>query len=424
MGVRTRDQRGLRRHRFVSGVLVALAVFAVSFFGRELVQPPGYEPSGPLGVLPSILACVALLVCRKWPLTVLCVTAALTLSAIAVSGPIVPSVPAVAFAAYTVTSLDGRGRAWTVCAGVAVVLGVVRMVQDSSAWQEALNVTLVIGLAGALGRVARNRRQRIAEFEERVRHAEHTREEEALRRVAEERLRIARELHDVVGHHIAIINVQATVATHVLGSQPAKAEEALSHVREASRTVLEEISVLLGVLHQPDEDERAPTEPVPSLARLDSLVASFRTAGMPIECTLLGPEVGLPTAVDLAAYRIVQEALTNVAKHAAGASTSVTLVNAPGELRVEVLNERGTVPPSTIGGAGRGIVGMRARVSAVGGRLATGTTPDGGFRVSAVLPVPEREQADDQSRVGRRPGVDPRGVPGADRLRTRPVGGG
>ncbi|GAB3460158.1 sensor histidine kinase [Actinophytocola sediminis] len=421
MGVDTRDQRRLRYYRLVSGGLV---VAAVSFFGWDLLQPHGHEPSGALGAVPSALTGVVLVACRRWPVPVLCVDAALALFVIVVGGPVVPSVPVVAVAAYVVMSLEGRRRSWLVCAGVAMVLGGARLVQDVDAWRDALNAALVIGLAGALGRIARNRRQRIAEFEERVRDAEHMREEEARRRVAEERLRIARELHDVVGHHIALITVQAEVATHVLASQPVQAREALSHVRQASRTVLEEISVLLGVLHQPDENEAAPTEPAPTLARLDSLVASFRTAGMVVAVAWDGPEVALPTAVDLAAYRIVQEALTNIAKHAAGASTSVTLVQEPGELLVEVRNESATATPGTIGGDGRGIAGMRARVGAVGGRLATGATPDGGFLVSAVLPVPEGEQADDQSRAGRRPGADPRGVPGVDRLRTGPVGGG
>jgi signal transduction histidine kinase len=225
---------------------------------------------------------------------------------------------------------------------------------------------------------------------ERAERAERTREEEARRRVAEERLRIARDLHDVVAHHIALVNVQAGVASHVMDKRPDQAKEALSHVREASRTALDELRATVGLLRQSGDPE-APTEPAPGLARLDELADTFRNAGLPVEIARADDGTTLPAALDLAAYRVIQEALTNVRKHAGdGAKAEVSVVRVGAYMEITVLDDgtgEDTGPADAGGPGGHGLLGMRERVTAVGGALTAGPRYGVGFRVHAILPL-------------------------------------
>lgn len=231
---------------------------------------------------------------------------------------------------------------------------------------------------------------------ERAERAERTRDEEARRRVAEERLRIARDLHDVVAHHIALVNVQAGVAAHVMDKRPDQAKEALAHVRDASRSALNELRATVGLLRQSGDPE-APTEPAPGLSVLDELVDTFRHAGLPVEVIVqLGRADGpLPAAVDLAAYRVVQEALTNVRKHAGpGARAEVSVVRVGTSVEVTVLDDGGAPPadpadsaPEPDDSGGHGLLGMRERTGALGGSCFAGPRYGGGYRVHAILPV-------------------------------------
>jgi signal transduction histidine kinase len=224
---------------------------------------------------------------------------------------------------------------------------------------------------------------------ERAERAERTREEEARRRVAEERLRIARDLHDVVAHHIALVNVQAGVAAHVMDKRPDQAKEALAHVREASRSALDELRVTVGLLRQSGDPE-APTEPAPGLAVLDELLDTFRNAGLPVELARTDQGTELPAAVDLAAYRIIQEALTNVRKHAGpDARAEVSVVRVGRTVEVTVLDD-GAPTGQAADGGGHGLLGMRERATALGGALSAGPRYGGGFRVQAILPVTAR----------------------------------
>jgi signal transduction histidine kinase len=211
------------------------------------------------------------------------------------------------------------------------------------------------------------------------------REEQARRAVDAERLRIARELHDVVAHTMATINVQAGVAAHVIDRQPDQAANALEAIKQASKEGLRELRGILNVLRQADEqDERSPA---PRLAQLDELVENLTRAGLPTSVTVEGRTRALAPTVDLTAYRIVQESLTNTLRHAGPATAHVTLSYADDELRVEVLDSgRGRVDV-TPEGAGHGIAGMRERTEAVGGTLLAGAAPEGGFRVQAWLPL-------------------------------------
>lgn len=209
--------------------------------------------------------------------------------------------------------------------------------------------------------------------------------EQARRAVDAERLRIARELHDVVAHTMATINVQAGVAAHVIDRQPDQAAQALEAIKQASKEGLRELRGILNVLRQADEeDDRSPA---PRLAQLDDLVENATRAGLPTSVSVHGRTRALAPTVDLTAYRIVQESLTNALRHAGPATARVTLSYTDDELSVEVLDSgRGRVDGNPQG-AGHGIAGMRERAEAVGGTLIAGPAPERGFRVQARLPL-------------------------------------
>src|SRR6266542_1945453 len=212
-----------------------------------------------------------------------------------------------------------------------------------------------------------------------------TREEEARRRASDERLRIARELHDVVAHNISLINVQASTALHLIDERPEQARTALAAIKQASKEALGELRSVLDILRQSDEEP--PRAPAPGLARLDELVSKVKAAGLEVRTTTEGDSRPLPAPVDLTAFRIVQEALTNVHRHAGRASATVRVSYRDRDLVVQVDDDgRGASSNGTAGG-GNGIPGMRERVAALGGELEAGPRAGGGFRVLARLPL-------------------------------------
>jgi signal transduction histidine kinase len=230
----------------------------------------------------------------------------------------------------------------------------------------------------------------VREVEQRAEEAERTRDEAAQRRAMEERLRIARELHDSLTHSISVIQVQASVAVHLAGKRGEDVPPALLAIQEAGADATRELRATLGALRSAEDGDGS------GLSQLDSLVARARAAGLPVTVTVTGAERPLPPEVDQAAYRIVQEALTNVSRHAGLAgggdqvSASVHLHYTPEALSVQVADDgQGTVtPPSTRPfGPGLGLVGMRERVSALGGQLQAGPQDGGGFHVHAELPA-------------------------------------
>jgi len=233
-----------------------------------------------------------------------------------------------------------------------------------------------------VGESTRVRRQRVAE-------AVRIRSEESARRASEERLRIAQELHDVLAHNISLINVQAGVALHVNEQLPEHARTALTAIKQASREALGELRTVLDVLRQNGEGA-APRRPAPGLAQLQDLVEGAKVAGLETHVETEGEPVALPAPVDLAAYRIAQEALTNVIRHAGAANVWVRVLYGPQELGIRVEDDgSGPLAPqgSALGGGGNGIPGMRERAAALGGRLDTGPRAGGGFRVLARLPL-------------------------------------
>ena len=224
----------------------------------------------------------------------------------------------------------------------------------------------------------------LREVEQRAEEAERTRDEAARRRAMEERLRIARELHDSLTHSISVIRVQAGVAVHLARKRGEEVPPALLAIQEAGADATRELRTTLSVLRSEQDGDRS------NLGQLDSLVARARAAGLPVTVTVTGAERVLPPDVDQAAYRIVQEALTNVSRHAGRACASVHLDYTPDALAVRVDDDgRGTstgaAPRSP--GPGLGLIGMRERVTALGGRLHTGPRDGGGFRVHAEFPA-------------------------------------
>jgi signal transduction histidine kinase len=215
-------------------------------------------------------------------------------------------------------------------------------------------------------------------------------EDEASRRVGEERLRIARELHDVVAHTMATINVQATAAAQVLTERPETAAAALQAIRVASKDGLRELRAILDVLRQADDSDL--TSPAPGLAQLDGLVTNAVQAGLPTELRVSGEAAALPMPVDLAAYRIIQESLTNAIRHAGPATATVSLTYSDAELLIEVADNGWGAPQSASKG-GHGLIGMRERAAAAGGTMRAGSAPTGGFLVSARLPVHNQHES-------------------------------
>ncbi|MEO8613119.1 MAG: histidine kinase [Chloroflexota bacterium] len=215
-----------------------------------------------------------------------------------------------------------------------------------------------------------------------------TREEAARRRANEERLRIARELHDVLGHNISLISVQAGVALHLMDKRPEQARVALSVIRDASKEALGELRSVLDVLRQVNEEP--PRSPSPGLASLNELVSRASEAGMQVHIEVSGDLEGLSTSVDLAAFRIVQEALTNVMRHSGQTSSSVHVICTKQELTLRIDNKVGSEVSRDEIESGQGILGMKERATALGGVVEAGFRPEGGFRVCARLPLDGR----------------------------------
>ncbi|MEU9226563.1 histidine kinase [Streptomyces massasporeus] len=345
-----------------------------------------------LSLLLMTLGAAALVFRRRAPMAVLALTGTLSVIESVTGDPRTPVAMSAVIALYTVASTTDRPTTWRVGLLTMTVLTGAAMAAGPLPWyaQENLGIFAWTGIGATAGDAVRSRRAFVQAIRERAERAERTREEEARRRVAEERLRIARDLHDVVAHHIALVNVQAGVAAHVMDKRPDQAKEALAHVREASRSALNELRATVGLLRQSGDPE-APTEPAPGLDRLDELTGTFRSAGLHVEVARADHGTTLPAAVDLAAYRIIQEALTNVQKHAGPqAKAEVSVVHVGPNVEITVLDDGSGENETQGSGGGHGLLGMRERVSALRGTLTTGPRYGGGFRVHAILPLKNR----------------------------------
>jgi len=364
----------VHRRPHVADLVIALIVYAVA-----LLTTTG--PHRPAALLLGAVASGALLLRRRWPYLMLLVStlaAELYLAGLdGKTGTLILAAPVITL--YTLAETSDRRRGLLLASGAVVfAAGLLHTLGRPAKFLGPENIALVAlgGLAVAAGEASRNRRAYLAEVTRRAQDAERDREADASRRLAEERLRIARDLHDSVGHHLALINVQAGVAIHVLPDHPAR--ETLRQIRQGSRAALDELRDTVGLLRDP-----APLSPTVGLAALEDLLSSVRPSGLRVTVAseLAHP---VPWACDVAAYRVVQESLTNVCKHAGPTDVLVSLRSSPDGLTVVVANDG---PAAAVSGRGHGIVGMRERVEALGGTLHAGPRPAGGFRVSAVLPA-------------------------------------
>ncbi|WP_225822680.1 sensor histidine kinase [Streptomyces naphthomycinicus] len=395
MSTLERARCGLKAHplaldaALAAGVLVCMVAGSFAVPRGEHGITWGMRTPAVLSLLLMLAGAVALVFRRRAPRTVLAVTGTVSLVELVTGDPRAPVAMSAVVALYTVAATTDRPTTWRLGLLTMTVLTAAAMLAGPLPWyaQENLGVLAWTGIGATAGDAVRSRRAVVQAIRDRAERAERTREEEARRRVAEERLRIARDLHDVVAHHIALVNVQAGVAAHVMDKRPDQAKEALAHVREASRSALNELRATVGLLRQSGDPE-APTEPAPGLSRLEELADTFRSAGLPVALARTDQGTELPAAVDLAAYRIVQEALTNVQKHAGSAARAeVSVVRVGRSMEVTVVDDgagEAAVPQT---GGGHGLLGMRERVTALGGTLTTGPRYGGGFRVHAILPV-------------------------------------
>jgi signal transduction histidine kinase len=242
---------------------------------------------------------------------------------------------------------------------------------------------LVFAIAWLVGREVRRRRREVTLLQERAARLEHDQEEQARAAVVEERGRIARELHDVVAHSVSVMVVQAQAGPHLLG-EPDQARGVFRSIESSGREALVELRRLLGILRTGDEE--LAIGPQPGLSSLGSLVEQVREAGLPVELRVEGDPVQLPPGVDLSAYRIVQEALTNTLKHAGRAEAEVVVRYGPSALELEISDD-GSGAPASVNGSGHGLIGMRERVALYGGALEAGTRNGGGYAVRARLPL-------------------------------------
>jgi signal transduction histidine kinase len=256
-------------------------------------------------------------------------------------------------------------------------LGYLIGVGTAPSWAEALGLGAWLLLLASVSEAIRGRRERAAEFGR-------VRREEARRRASEERLRIARELHDVLAHNISLMNVQAGVALHLMDEKPEQARTALAAIKEASNEALTELRSVLDLLRQ---DESPPRSPTAGLEDIDELIARSNGAGVEITKVVSGVARPLPAKTDLAAFRIIQEALTNVRRHAAPAHVTVHVTYGESELTVQV-DDDGHAARAVLSDGGNGIPGMQERAAALGGQVDARPRPDGGFRVQARLPLP------------------------------------
>ncbi|MEV7005246.1 sensor histidine kinase [Streptosporangium sp. NPDC051022] len=343
----------------------------------------------PLDYLTIVVASLALVAWRRTPVSVLVITTACMLLFATRTNPGPPAAFPVLVAIYATVRAGHRGL--TVVAGAAFLGGTlaVSLAQATErSVQDLIDRTvLLLGwfLAAAVtGMVSKHRAAYLHQAEQRAAEAERTREEVALRRAGEERLRIARELHDSLTHSISVIKVQAGVAVHLARKRGQEVPSVLLAIQEASGEAMRELRATLEVLRDDAADESQGS----GLDRLDDLVNRARSAGLPTTVTISGDRQTLPAAVDSTAYRIVQEALTNITRHAGQASASVHIGYAPGELTVQI-DDDGDNSPSGSPVPGIGLTGMRERVTALGGRLRAAPRSEGGFTVRAELPVKE-----------------------------------
>ncbi|MFI0487614.1 sensor histidine kinase [Actinomadura sp. 9N215] len=372
-----------RYPRLVEAVFLLL-VYAVTV-GQYIDTETGWWP----GTLPATAACLSLAWRYRHPGVVAVFVVCCTLVTGATGYPVehkyvIPLV--VAFYALGIRISERSARVYGLIAIVAFFLAAQWSNEDDDAQKLATFAPafwIIVALVS--GAAVQGRRAYLDAVHARAEHAERTREEEARHRVAEERVRIARELHDVVAHHMALANAQAGTAAHIARTDPEQAGKILDELSRTTASALRELQSAVGLLRRSDDPESL--EPSPGLARLDELVTAFDSAGLHATVTVDGERRPLSPGVDLAAFRIVQEALTNVAKHAGAGTAEVRLAYSGDTLTLTVSDDGGATPRPPAPSGGFGLIGMRERAQSAGGRLRAGHRREGGFAVTAELPI-------------------------------------
>jgi signal transduction histidine kinase len=386
MWVSTWNRLMARQELLLLSAVTAMVLFAVVTIPADIQH--ALISHQPLSWLVSAVVYAALVAQRRFPLATVAIAVAgsVVLMAGGMAYPL--TLPAVFYALYEVAL--GAGPVRTLAVGITVKAALLTASLITHPGITGFVILLWAALAVTTGSAARSHRAYVAEVDERARRAEQEREDEANRRVAEERLRIARELHDAVGHHVALINVQAGALACLLGDEDfSQARESVAHIQRASEEALEELRLTVGLLREPGAAEPVePGEPVPGLDHIEELLCSFAGAGLLVTREVTGQARPLPEVVELTAYRVIQESLTNTRKHAGCDTAVVRLGYTPGALSLAVEDDGKPVTwSSRHTPAGHGIVGMRERVAALGGRLSAGPRPEGGYRVFAELPL-------------------------------------
>jgi signal transduction histidine kinase len=389
-------RRGQTLDLFLAAVVVVGVEIVVATFHGAAVHRLEIGTAGGrlIGLAFGAVATVPLAFRRRAPLVVLGVTGAAVFASTILSGALGAEAIGPLVALYTVATSCRRAisltAAWvTLCCAVVAVT----VEPAYSGWQSLPLPSVLVVLAMLIGDNRRVRRAYIAQLEERAARAEADRLAEAERATAGERARIARELHDVVAHHVSVIAIQAGAARVVAdaGETRAGQRDALQSIETTARQVLTELRRLLGVLRRDEDGTGVVTalQPQPCIGSLDALIQTVRAAGLPVDWHIEGEPVPLASSVELSAYRIVQEALTNVLKHEGPVPTEVIVRYGEDRLDVEIVDtpDSSAEPaPSTLAGGGHGIAGMRERVALFGGDLDVGRRPDGTFGVFAKLP--------------------------------------
>ncbi|MCX4235881.1 sensor histidine kinase [Streptomyces sp. NPDC020707] len=391
----------LRRHPTWVDGFWAVVLLGISVASGTTPQENSDSGIGQLAVtLPiTLLLCLVIALRRRLPEPMLILAVSMAVAQLVLDMPLAPADFALLVITYTVASNGTRWASRLALTGglLAAPLAQLRWPEEHQSAVEQVAIvifqTVPFALAWVLGDSLRTRRAYFAQLEERAARLEKEREAQAKVAVAAERARIARELHDVVAHNVSVMVVQADGAAYVLDSAPDQAKKALEIISGTGRQALAEMRRLLGVLRTGEHQESGEYVPQPDVEQLDELIEQCRGSGLPVDFKIEGTPRPLPSGVELTAYRIVQEALTNTRKHGgpnAGASVRLVyfddglglLVEDDGKGAPHELYEEGGVD-----GQGHGLIGMRERIGMVGGTLDAGPRPGGGFRISALLPL-------------------------------------
>lgn len=381
------EQYVVRRPWLIDAVIV-VAVLISAVVGVNLSDPDGARPGDVwLADLLTAAGCLVLFGARRHPRAVVAAATGCVIAVGALGYLLTPLVLApVMVALYWLARGTSKRTAWTygAIATTLVVAIAVGPTVDRTVALRAIGPALWLLLPLALGSRSRLQAAYLDAVHARAAHAERTREEEARLRVAEERLRIARDLHDVVAHHMAVANAQAGTAAHLLDTDSEVSRKLLTGLQATTSTVMLELRATIGILRSAGDAEVDTLQPAPGLAQLPDLIDACASAGLEVTLEVHGEPRELLPGVDLTAYRIIQEALTNATKHSDSSTAHLLMTYSAAGLTIKVSNESST--PRT-GTGGYGLIGMRERANAVGGRLQVTDTEGGPFEIVTTLPL-------------------------------------